>query len=456
MARGRLHRRFFLYYLAVIACVCAVAAWSSPSPAAIVRPLLAGAIAATALAAGLALLGAFRFGGDVESLTRAARDIALGRSVTAAELRARTSGATDEIGELAGALADLSRHHDEAIRTLRADEQRLRGVLDGMSEGVALLSGGRIAFANPAFARLLEIREPVEGRTPLEAARRSALADALELAGRGAAAEDRDVNLASGRVLQLRAAPLSDQSTVLLLLDVTEARSLERMRREFVANASHELRTPVAAIQAVAETLIGAPAMAGADRDRFERILLTHAERLGRLVKDLLDLSRAEAQPPAMRPIELSAPLESALNAVRDRADAKGLRLESRLPPELPPLLADSTAIEQVLVNLLENAIKYTPEGGRIQVRATIAEGGPRSMVALEVEDSGIGIPREHLPRIFERFYRADSSRTRDGGGTGLGLAIVKHLAQSHGGDVSVTSSVGVGTTFRVTFPLAA
>jgi two-component system phosphate regulon sensor histidine kinase PhoR len=170
-------------------------------------------------------------------------------------------------------------------------------------------------------------------------------------------------------------------------------------------------------------------------------------------VEDALE-ARAEAQRPAVEPIELDAPLRNALAAVRDRAEGKRLRLEESVPEGLPRLLADPTAIEQVLVNLLENAIKHTPEGGRIQVRAAVAEG-VQPMVALEVEDSGSGIPREHLPRIFERFYRVDSSRARDAGGTGLGLAIVKHLAQSHGGDVRVESTVGAGTTFRVTFPCA-
>jgi two-component system phosphate regulon sensor histidine kinase PhoR len=222
------------------------------------------------------------------------------------------------------------------------------------------------------------------------------------------------------------------------------------MRREFVANASHELRTPVAAIHAVAETLAAAPNMTSGDRVRFERILMNHAGRLSRLVKDLLDLSRAEASRPRVEPVDLSKPLASALAAVRERADEKRISLTDSVPAGLPALAADSTSVEQVLVNLLDNAVKYTPEGGRVCIRAQ--QDG--RMVRIDVEDTGIGIPAEHLPRIFERFYRVDPARTRDMGGTGLGLAIVKHLLQSHGGDVSVRSRVGGGTTFTVTLPV--
>jgi two-component system phosphate regulon sensor histidine kinase PhoR len=263
----------------------------------------------------------------------------------------------------------------------------------------------------------------------------------------------RDILAPGGRVLQLHAAPLAGGATVVVLLDVTEARSLERMRREFVANASHELRTPVAAIQAVAETLAGSPTMSPADRARFERILLSHAQRLSRLVSDLLDLSRAEAAAPRpeLRPIRLAAPLASAIAAVRERAEAKQLRIEERLPPELPPVDADDSALEQVLVNLLDNAVKYTPAGGRVQVRAA----PEHSRVRIEVEDNGVGIPAEHLPRIFERFYLVDPARSRELGGTGLGLAIVKHLVQAQGGEVGVSSTVGTGSTFWVTLPIA-
>jgi len=238
-----------------------------------------------------------------------------------------------------------------------------------------------------------------------------------------------------------------------VLLDVTEARSLERMRREFVANASHELRTPVAAIRGAVETL-ASPSLDRAQRERFEAMLASQVDRLSRLVAELLDLSRVEA--PGYRfaatRFPLAEPLGAALSTVRARAEARGVALEHALPPDLPALDADATAVEQVLTNLLDNAVKYTPEGGRVRVRAATERG----MVRVEVEDTGPGIAAEHLPRLFERFYRVDPARSRALGGTGLGLAIVKHLVQAHGGEVGVSSIPGRGATFRVTFPAAA
>jgi two-component system phosphate regulon sensor histidine kinase PhoR len=211
--------------------------------------------------------------------------------------------------------------------------------------------------------------------------------------------------------------------------------------------------------------MTAAPHMAEADRLRFERILMNHAGRLSRLVQDLLDLSRAEAQRPRLEPVSVPLVLHSALAAVRERAEAKTITLEVELPSSpsdaLPAVAAEPTAIEQVLVNLLDNAVKYTPAGGRVLVRAGLDDAasepgnrGATPKLRIEVEDNGIGIPAEHLPRLFERFYRVDPARSRDMGGTGLGLAIVKHLVQSFGGDVSVRSRVGAGTVFVVSLPL--
>jgi two-component system, OmpR family, phosphate regulon sensor histidine kinase PhoR len=234
------------------------------------------------------------------------------------------------------------------------------------------------------------------------------------------------------------------------LRDVTEARRLEATRRDFVANASHELRTPVAAIRAAAETLqAGALADPAAARG-FVEIISRHAERLARLTRDLLDLSRIETRqwPIARESVVLAPLVRQVLELLEEPAREKGLRLAADVPPGLA-VRADARALEHVLVNLVDNAVKYTAEGS-VTVRGTPVAGA----VLVEVVDTGPGIDRHHLPRLFERFYRIDAGRAREQGGTGLGLAIVKHLVQSMGGEVGVESDA-TGSRFWARLPAA-
>jgi two-component system, OmpR family, phosphate regulon sensor histidine kinase PhoR len=444
MSRG-LHRTLFASYLAVIAAVMgAGTVVFAISESGSGRALLLGGVAAVALAALFAVRARARVARPLTAMAVAAQRIAEGDFV-AAPVRITD----DEIGDLAAALSEVSRRLAGTVRELTSERDKLRAVLAGMSEGVALVARGRIVLANPAFSKLIGAIGPVEGRTPLEASRLPELAEAVSHASAGRASGGRDASLGP-RIVHLYAEPIDrGAGVVLVLLDVTEARSLERMRRDFVANASHELRTPVAAIRGVVETLLAAPDMGAADRERFEKILAAHVDRLSRLVNDLLDLSHAEAGGPRLRPVRLplTEPAELAVAAVRHRSEAKRVRIA--LSIDGVEIEADPIAVEQVLTNLLDNAVKYSPEGGRIDVRA--ARDGDR--VRIEVQDAGPGIAAEHLPRLFERFYRVDPARSRAQGGTGLGLAIVKHLVQAHGGEVSVASEVGRGTTFRVSFP---
>jgi two-component system phosphate regulon sensor histidine kinase PhoR len=238
---------------------------------------------------------------------------------------------------------------------------------------------------------------------------------------------------------------------LLTLRDVTEAKRAEAMRRDFVANASHELRTPVSAIRGAAETLLAGALQDPEAAARFVDMIARHAERLARLTEDLLDLSRIESGQWEMRleRVELAPLAQSVLDLHADRAAEKQLKLVRDVPAEAAAV-ADARALEQVLVNLVDNAVKYTPPGGAVTVRAHAEPG--RALI--EVVDTGPGIERHHLARLFERFYRADPGRSRDQGGTGLGLAIVKHLAQAQKGDVGVESGSG-GTRFWVSLPLA-
>ncbi len=234
---------------------------------------------------------------------------------------------------------------------------------------------------------------------------------------------------------------------------MTELRRLERMRQDFVANASHELKTPLAAIKAYTETLMDGALHDDEVNGRFLGQIDEQADRLNHLIMDLLSLARLESGQEVFHhaPLEIAPVVRKIVEAYRGRAEAKDLDFTARLDglPRSARVLADEEAVRQILDNLIDNAIKYTPDGGMVHVSCA-ARGGS---IRLEVSDSGIGIPREDLPRVFERFYRVDKARSRELGGTGLGLSIVKHLVQSLSGQIGVESRLGEGTVFRVTLP---
>nr|MBA3344219.1 PAS domain-containing sensor histidine kinase [Gemmatimonadales bacterium] len=246
------------------------------------------------------------------------------------------------------------------------------------------------------------------------------------------------------------ARPLPAGGAVLVIHDLTETRRLETVRRDFVANVSHELKTPLTSISGYAETLLGDTPDAETTR-RFLSTILSNARRMQRLVDDLLDLSRIEAGrwQPTRVPVEVAAAARESSAALADRAEAQGIQLGIEIGVDAETVCADPEALRQVLTNLFDNSLRHTPAGGRI-VCASRREGDG---VAISVRDNGAGITREHLPRIFERFYRADLSRSREEGGTGLGLAIVKHLVEAHGGRAYAESERGRGTTVSCWFP---
>jgi two-component system phosphate regulon sensor histidine kinase PhoR len=240
---------------------------------------------------------------------------------------------------------------------------------------------------------------------------------------------------------------------VLVIYDVTTLRRLEQVRTEFVANVSHELRTPLTAIQGYLETLLGGALEERQNARRFLQIAFRHTERLGRLLNDLTDLSNIELNKVklSLDPVALDTVIDSVLAIIQPRADAGRVTLSADVARSLPPVLADRDRLAQILINLVDNAVKYTAAGGSVSVRATAAVGG--GVVAIDVIDTGVGIPPADLPRITERFYRVDKARSRELGGTGLGLAIVKHLVIAHGGELTIDSTPGQGTTVRFTLP---
>jgi signal transduction histidine kinase len=239
---------------------------------------------------------------------------------------------------------------------------------------------------------------------------------------------------------------------VLILRDLTEVRRLEAVRRDFVANVSHELKTPLTSISGYAETLAGD----GVDeptRARFLQTILANAHRMQVLVDDLLDLSRVESGRWTPRPelVVTDVLVTESWAMFADRAHAKGVHFEARLDPDADQLRVDPDALRQILGNLFDNALRYVGRGGHILVTARRVDEG----IELAVADDGSGIPAEHLPRIFERFYRVDPSRSREEGGTGLGLSIVRHMVESHGGRVRAESTPREGTTIAAWFPAA-
>ena len=348
------------------------------------------------------------------------------------------------------ALREMADQLASRFDALRHEQAESAALVDAMVEGVLASDGrGRIVRANPAARRLLGYGE----RDPLPALpqlfRIKAAREVVDAVLGGAVIQDRELDLDDRRLL-VSGRPLPSGGAVLVLHDLTAMRHLEAVRRDFVANVSHELKTPLTSISGYAETLLHEPVDAATSR-RFLETILGNAHRMQRLVDDQLDLSRIEAGrwQPRLEPLVTADLIREAWAVCAEAAVSKGIEFIAEVAPGAERLHGDPDGLRQVLVNLFDNAVRYTPPGGRIRCRAATADQG----IQLVVQDSGVGIPRDHLPRIFERFYRADPSRSREEGGTGLGLAIVKHITEAHGGTVSASSSLGEGTAITVHLP---
>jgi two-component system phosphate regulon sensor histidine kinase PhoR len=295
------------------------------------------------------------------------------------------------------------------------------------------------------------------GKTPFEVIQNEELKKLVEAAQSTSATQAAELDLSGikPRRVLVRVVPLAGEPGGLLavFVDVTDIRRLESMRRDFVANASHELRTPVTAVRSAAETLRFAMESDPDSAAHFLDIIERNAERLQRLVEDLLDLSRIESREFKLTfEDEAVGPLVGqVVGLFRERSEKKRIRLSADVPAELPKVRVDPRAFEQVLTNLVDNALKYSPERASVVVRAREEERKGRKVIRVSVNDTGPGIEERHLPRLFERFYRVDTGRSRELGGTGLGLSIVKHLCEALGGPIEVESAVGKGSTFSFT-----
>ena len=346
-------------------------------------------------------------------------------------------------------LREMASDLEETMAMLAAERNRFRAVLQTMDQAVlALDPQQRVTTVNRAARSLLSLDDGVEGKRLLEAVRIPGLKQLVEDAEEGRPAAE-EFDIPGARRVEARARRQSDGGVVVVVVDVTEIRRLERVRRDFVANVSHELRTPISVIRATAETLLSG----GLEDERagrmFVEAILRHSDRLGRLVADLLDISRIEA---GRYPLDLTgSPLAEVVahvfESVEPDARGKEIELTTKVGPDVR-VVADRKALEQVLINLVSNAVKYTQGGGHVQVTVAAPSGGT---IRVEVKDDGPGIDPAHRARIFERFYRADPGRSREMGGTGLGLSIVKHLVEAMNGEVGVDARSPHGSVFWFT-----
>ena len=362
---------------------------------------------------------------------------------------------SDALGRLGAAVNRMAADLEERIARLARERDETAQILARMTDGVALLDPeGRIVRANASLARLLDSATPAAGMGFREFVRSPELDELLGEAVASRRTLERDVRLWTprSRLVRATATPLERVEGLALLLvlhDLTEIEQVNRMRQDFVANVSHDLRTPLTSVRGYAETLLDGGLEDVENRAGFVRIIRDQTERLQALVEDLMSLAELERPGASLRleHFDLCEPVERQTTVARDRARRAGLSLEL---DEAAPIevVADRARIEQVLANLLDNAVKYTERGG---VRVSLGSDATRAWC--EVRDSGPGIPEENLPRVFERFYRVDKARSREPGGTGLGLSIVKHIVTLHGGEVSVESAPGRGSTFRFEIP---
>ncbi|HID94795.1 MAG TPA: PAS domain S-box protein [Candidatus Latescibacteria bacterium] len=420
----------------------------------IYRAIAMGALLAFMIALIIGFLTAETFARPLRQMMLTARDIAQGK------FRVIKVRSKDEIGQLAGALNQMSEEIQDNIRTLAQEKNELRAILSSMAEGVIVVDKDeKILLINSSCEEMLGLSaEKVAGKFLWEVARKEEL---ISLVKRVLARGDEEgiemaLDFPETRVLYAQVAPILSEGgnypgVVVVFHDITKLKQLEKQRREFVVNVSHELKTPLTSIKGFVETLVEGGISDPENSMKFLKIIQQHTERLDNLVNDLLELSSIESGelPMNFEKIRLKELIAHTVASFSDRLSQKNQLLNIAVTPEDLDGWIDEEKMHWALSNLLDNAHKYTPSGGQIEISAT----QELDRVKIEVSDNGEGIPKEHLPRIFERFYRVDKARSRQLGGTGLGLAIVKHIVLAHGGEISVESKVGVGTTFTIYLP---
>ncbi|SDC09560.1 two-component system, OmpR family, phosphate regulon sensor histidine kinase PhoR [Paenibacillus sp. UNCCL117] len=425
--------------------------------------LLGGLAAVFALAALISYRVAFNVTRPIELITSVAQQI------TDMNYKYRvTVGKKDEIGQLGNAINRMADSLQLQMERILEDESRLKSVLENMISGVVMVDReGRIVLLNRSAEEILGFSsQELLGKRFDQAKQQYEFTQLIQecIESREHIRDEVVFYFPSERILEINLNPISQQGQdwsglLIVLHDITAVRRLERMRSEFVANVSHELKTPIAAVKGFAETLL-----AGALNDKetarsFLQIIFDESERLNRLIGDILELSKIESKriPLQFSPIHLESFVSNCLSVLHAQASSKSITMSMEVPSDLY-MEADEDRLRQILINLLSNGIGYTPEGGQVSVtvqHVPSATGlAEADQVRFIISDTGIGIPKKDIPRIFERFYRVDKARSRVSGGTGLGLSIVKHLIDLHKGSIQVESEIGVGTTFKIDMPL--
>ncbi len=408
----------------------------------------------------LTILGAVTLLVSRSFTNRVDRLTAFSRRVADGDFHAEPTGYSgDALDALGASLNQTAARLNQSIRTLTEERNLSAAILGSMVEGVAVVNAAeRVLFSNPSFASILGLGSPPQpGSGLVEVMRQTELIEAVRKVLAGEPRVESEIVTGTLRQHFFAATVAAVHTTqangaVVVLHDITDLRKLERVRRDFVANVSHEFRTPLTAIQGFSETLLGGAMNDSQHRERFLGIILEHARRLARLTDDLLMLSKMDADRLELeiRRLPVEQLVAGCVETAQPRATEKDLRLSVNLGKNLPDIAGDRRRLTEVLQNLLDNAIQYTPGGGQIMVSAEAKD----AEVVITVSDTGIGIPQVDQSRIFERFYRVDVARSREVGGTGLGLSIAKHLMEAHGGRLWVESEVGSGSQFHFSVPL--
>jgi two-component system phosphate regulon sensor histidine kinase PhoR len=412
--------------------------------------ILGAGLVATVVAIALAIVVAERTAQPVRELTAVAERMAQG------ELGGRLHPtAPDEIGQLTRSFNYMADQLQEKLGALTEERAQLAAVLENMADGVLIVGGdGRVRLINPSAASLLgTTRQAALGLSFAQATRHHELIDVWRSCQEAGSERTELLQIgAEGLFWRVIATPLEDKDgrgSLVILQDLTELHRLQTIRQDFLGNVSHELRTPLASLRALVETLRDGAMEDPPAARRFLDHMETEVDALTQIIQESLELSRIESGrvPLRLSPTAVPDVVLAAVERLRPQAERAGLLVQLNLPEDLPHVLADQERIQQVITNLVHNAIKFTPAGGEIQIAADLAD----DEVVISVRDTGIGIAGEDLPRVFERFYKSD--RARSGGGTGLGLAIAKHIVQGHGGRIWASSIEGQGSTFSFSIP---
>lgn len=392
----------------------------------------------------------------IREISKVANDIARGDF---SKRIALTS--TDEIGVLAKAFNYMSEQIQLRIKDVTTSRSRLEAVLLNMFEGVMVVDEkGNILLVNQTWKKVLCIKDDPVKKRPIEVIRNIEIQEIVEETlkfDKNIEPKEVSVMVPDEKILLIYATPIiragKAEGAVFVFHDITELRRLEKIRQDFVANVSHELRTPVASIKGYAETLLNGAIDDKDNAQEFLEIINSDSNRLAILINDLLDLSKVESGELKLelKPINLKDLICKVVSSLKSQAKARSVITHLDVPANIPSVMADEMRIAQVLLNLIDNAIKYNNQNGEIFISVKDING----FVQVDIKDTGLGIPENDLPRLFERFYRVDKAHSRELGGTGLGLAIVKHIIQAHNGEVSVTSVLSSGSTFSFTIPKA-